>query len=712
MSPSASLEHVLAELTRLDVLLRVQAWRVRAAHGDDPDLAGLYAPDTEPDTLLDRPLGTPPWAPVELADEVRTAVGAALDRCTQRVAELTDAASAAGAELRLARLAVDFGLTRFDLDVVLTCLAPELDGRYPRIYGYLHDDLTRRRPSVELVLTLFLPDVADRVAARARFDPDAPLRRARLLELCADPDRPESTLLDASLRLTPRVVAHLLGDDAPDERLRPFLLPDPGLPDLPEGGAQLLDRHCGAPHVVVHAHGDDPLVRRAAAVALARRTGREVVAVDGAAVAALAPADLASVVALADREVRLRGAILFWDGLDALLGDDRSAALAALLDVVAARADPTVLGGAAAWEPVGALRGTRMVHLPLPAPDATERLRVWRAALAGPEPLDEGALDLVELAGVFRLPAGRIADAAATAQHLALARDPDRPVLTAADLRTAARRHSHRHLATLARAIVPRAGWDDLVLPAERTAQLREVADQVRHRAVVHETWGFDAKLHTGRGLVVLFSGPPGTGKTMAAEVLAHTLGLDLYAIDLSAMVSKYIGETEKNLARVFADAASSNAVLFFDEADALFGRRSAVRDAHDRYANTEISYLLQRVEAHDGLVVLASNLRKNMDEAFVRRLHATVEFPVPGPSDRRRIWQRTWPTAAPLAPDVDFDLLAREVEVAGGHIRNIALAAAFLAAADGGVVTMEHLRRSTAREYQKMGKVRVREAS
>jgi SpoVK/Ycf46/Vps4 family AAA+-type ATPase len=312
---------------------------------------------------------------------------------------------------------------------------------------------------------------------------------------------------------------------------------------------------------------------------------------------------------------------------------------------------------------------------------------------------------------MFRLAAGRIGDAAATARHLASTRDPDRPVVGAADLRAAARRHSRRHLAELARAIVPRAGWDDLVLPADRTAQLREVADQVRHRAVVHETWGFDAKLHTGKGLVVLFSGPPGTGKTMAAEVLAHTLGLDLYAIDLSAMVSKYIGETEKNLARIFADAASSNAILFFDEADALFGRRSAVRDAHDRYANIEISYLLQRVEAHDGVVVLASNLRKNMDDAFVRRLHATVEFPVPGAADRLRIWRRIWPAATPLGADVDLERLAGEVEVAGGHIRNIAVAAAFLAAADGGVVTMEHVRRATGREFQKMGKLREREA-
>ena len=191
-----------------------------------------------------------------------------------------------------------------------------------------------------------------------------------------------------------------------------------------------------------------------------------------------------------------------------------------------------------------------------------------------------------------------------------------------------------------------------------------------------------------------------------SARVLARSVGLDLFRIDLSGVLSKYIGETEKNLARIFAEAATSNAILFFDEADALFGKRTQVHDAHDRYANVEVSYLLQKMEEYDGIVILATNLRKNMDDAFVRRLHATVEFPVPGVDDRRRIWTRIWPAATPRDPGIDLELLARRVEVAGGSIRNIALAGAFLAAADGGVVTMQHLLRATRREYQKMGKV------
>ena len=203
-----------------------------------------------------------------------------------------------------------------------------------------------------------------------------------------------------------------------------------------------------------------------------------------------------------------------------------------------------------------------------------------------------------------------------------------------------------------------------------------------------------------------MFTGPSGTGKTMAAEIIAGDLGLDLYKIDLSMMVSKYIGETEKNLSAVFSEAETSNAILFFDEADALFGKRSEVKDSHDRYANIEVGYLLQRMEEYEGVVILATNLRKNLDDAFVRRLHFTVEFPFPDEKNRRQIWEGIWPQDTPREPDLDLDSLARRFAVTGGNIRNIAVAAAFLAAHNGNLVDMGHLMRATQREYQKMGKV------
>jgi SpoVK/Ycf46/Vps4 family AAA+-type ATPase len=221
---------------------------------------------------------------------------------------------------------------------------------------------------------------------------------------------------------------------------------------------------------------------------------------------------------------------------------------------------------------------------------------------------------------------------------------------------------------------------------------------------VLHQ-WGFDSKLSLGKGTNALFSGPSGTGKTMAAEIVAGELGLDLYKIDLSGVVSKYIGETEKNLDRIFNAAENANAILFFDEADALFGKRSEVRDSHDRYANIEISYLLQKMEEYPGLTILATNLRQNLDDAFVRRLAFMVHFPFPDETSRQQIWQGVWPKQTPLHTEVDLDLFARRFKLSGGSIKNMALAAAFLAADEDTPVNMSHLYRAARREYQKMGK-------
>jgi len=269
------------------------------------------------------------------------------------------------------------------------------------------------------------------------------------------------------------------------------------------------------------------------------------------------------------------------------------------------------------------------------------------------------------------------------------------------------RAESTQQLVAFAKKITPRRGWNDLVLPRDTLAQLREFCQQARYRVQVYDEWGFGQRLSLGKGVIALFAGPTGTGKTLSAEILAHELGLDLYKVDLSYVVSKYIGETEKNLSRVFQDAQESNAILFFDEADALFGKRSEVKDAHDRYANIEINYLLQRVEEYEGVIILASNMSKNIDTAFMRRLHFCVEFPFPDEDHRLRIWRGIFPPQAPLAGDIDFDFLARKFKIAGGSIKNVSLAAAFHAADDGGgIIRVEHIVLALKREYQKLGKV------
>jgi SpoVK/Ycf46/Vps4 family AAA+-type ATPase len=258
----------------------------------------------------------------------------------------------------------------------------------------------------------------------------------------------------------------------------------------------------------------------------------------------------------------------------------------------------------------------------------------------------------------------------------------------------------------MARKIVPRYGWNDIILPDDQRTMLREIVATVRGRPQVLEEWGVGRKLASSAGVTVLFAGPPGTGKTMGAEIIAAELGLDLYKIDLSTIISKYIGETEKNLEKIFGEAQSSNAILFFDEADAIFGKRSEVKDAHDRYANVEVSYLLQRMEAYDGVTILATNLRANLDEAFTRRLQFAVDFPFPERADRLRIWETLFPPDVPRDKELDFDLLARRFKLAGGNIRNIIVSAAYLAASDGERVTMEYLLHGTRRELQKMGRL------
>ena len=360
-----------------------------------------------------------------------------------------------------------------------------------------------------------------------------------------------------------------------------------------------------------------------------------------------------------------------------------------------------------AWEPAGVHRDLPFLRVELLRPTHGERRQLWSRALASEVPAADD-VDLDAISGKFRFSGGQILDAARTARNLARWRDPDSGQVNAADLGAACRLQSSRKLGELARKITPHYAWGDIVLPPERMAQLVEIVNHLKYRARVYEEWGFDHKLAMGKGLNVLFAGPSGTGKTMAADVMAGELGLDLYKIDLSSVVSKYIGETEKNLARIFEEAETSNAILFFDEADALFGKRSEVRDSHDRYANIEISYLLQRMEEYDGMAILATNLNKNLDEAFVRRMHFTVEFPFPNERNRRRIWEKIWPAATPRSMDLDLDFMARRFEIAGGSIRNIAVAAAFLAADDGAVVNMAHLVRATQREYQKMGKLVV----
>ncbi len=723
-----STAHLLAELERVDLRVRSRVAQLRRVQSEDEHFRGLYISEQEIDALLERPLGAPHWHAAAGDGDEAARTDAALRRLEARLGDAARHSREAGIDLRLPRLAATFGLSGFDVEVVLLCLAVELDLRYERLYAYLQDDVTKKRPSVDLAIQLLASAPAARLAERARFHATAPLVAHQLVELLDDAAQPNPPLLARSLKLDGRIVDFLLGGDAIDPRLAGVATVDRPRRSLDhlrlaDTTRASLRRAWPAPSAdaagaVLLLEGRPGAGRRSVAAGSCAEQGWSLLAVDlGAWPDAL---DAVLGVARIEREAALQAAAVLWHGTLASAagaasgrgGDDageaaappRPSPLAVLRAIDAGRA-PCIwaaddLDTAAATL---ARRGT--VRLAVPEPTAEERAALWAHALAGAA-LDAD-VDLAALGGRFKLTPGHVVRAAAHARRFARLRAGDAAPIAAADLHGACRLQSSANLASLARKSTPRQRWSDIVLPADRLAQLREICNQVVYRDRVYGDWGFGRKLALGKGLAVLFAGPSGTGKTMSAGIIAAELGLDLYKIDLSNVVSKYIGETEKNLARIFDEAETANAILFFDEADALFGKRSEVRDSHDRYANIEVGYLLQRMEEYEGVAILATNFRKNMDDAFVRRLHFTVEFPFPDAPDRLRIWQAVWPPATPLDPAIDLPLLAQRFELTGGNIRNIAVAAAFLAAdADDQIVRMRDIVRATQREYQKTGKL------
>jgi SpoVK/Ycf46/Vps4 family AAA+-type ATPase len=391
-----------------------------------------------------------------------------------------------------------------------------------------------------------------------------------------------------------------------------------------------------------------------------------------------------------EREFRLSSAALLLDCDDAAADLNREAAIGALIEnldgplIVIARERRQIKR-----RPSSAFEVSRT--------GAGEQRSAWLAAFnggaQGDSPNFNGQVEL--LASQFSLTLTQIRSATREAGHPA---DSDFDILW-----DACRNQTRSQLEDMAQRIESRVSWDDLVLPETQKDILRDIVAQVKHRSTVYETWGFGGKGTRGLGISVLFAGGSGTGKTMAAEVLAGALRLDLYRIDLSSLVSKYIGETEKNLRRVFDAAEAGGAILLFDEADALFGKRSEVRDSHDRYANIEVSYLLQRMESYRGLAILTTNMKSALDTAFLRRIRFVVQFPFPDAAQRADIWRRIIPKTAP-AQALDVEKLA-QLNVAGGNIRNMALTAAFLAADSGEPIHMAHVLRAARAEYAKLEK-------
>jgi hypothetical protein len=568
-------------------------------------------------------------------------------------------------------LAMLFGLSGFERDLLLLCAGVEMDSAILQRCAEISGRGSRSAMSFGLALA--------RLAAPhwSALAPGRPLRRYRLIEIDA-----AQGLTTAPLRIDERILHYLAGVNTLDARLEFQLArcePPTWMAEPHRMAAHRAAQALGAGEApVIALCGEDADGQRDAAAFAAERLGLQLYETQAEALPT--GAELAQFATLWEREaLLLPGALLVACPADGLPAATRRFVERASAPLFVSCREPIALN-------------RPMLRFDVDKPEPAEQKRLWEAALGPAAAQMNGALDA--LCAQFRFSARTIF----VTRALGGAEDeaPDAEALW-----SACRVQARTRLEDLAERIVPAAGWDDLVLPVAQKQILRHLASQARTRLQVYESWGFAAKGRRGLGLSALFAGASGTGKTMAAEVLAGELKLDLYRIDLSHVVSKYIGETSHNLSQVFDAAEGGGALLLFDEADALFGKRSDVKDSHDRYANIEVSYLLQRMEAYRGLAILTSNLKSSLDKAFQRRLRFIVHFPFPDAAQREAIWRRTFPQATPTQ-GLEPKLLA-QLNVAGGAIRNIALNAAFLAAAAGSPVSMSHVFEAAQLEAQKL---------
>jgi hypothetical protein len=675
--PLGSGEHAMLELLRVGLRLSLDLERWLADHDDaaralQPRLAECRAHLA----ALAGPIPAPRGAPLAL--QLRSLEQHLEDRVNRTVA--------AGRTTPLLALRRTAGLGDAELDLLLLAALPEASGLWGAFFAMLAGDPAQRRPTVHLAVHL-ADSLGRRGAALLQLVEGGALRH-QLLRL----EPAEAPLVDRALVLSGETWLALCGIDAAEPVLSPLLrrAPEPPgelvLPAAVAPRVEALARRLSAGASIRAALlGVEGAGRRTAARWIATRAGVELVELE------VPPQPPSAWEAASVRHALARNAGLLLV-VSPAPGETASLTLPApaglpVFVILPERTD--VRGPGFADAP--------RLHLGRPA--IAERRRLWELSLRR-RGLDATAADA--LARRFRMNGGEIEAAIAAAREGAVDR---RAPPSLEDLAQAAREHPALRLEVLARRVRPRATRADLVLPAAATAQLDELAARVHHRDQVYEEWGFSPDGGRQGGVLSLFVGPSGTGKTLAAEVVAGALDMDLYCVDLSQIVSKYIGETEKNLGRVFDALEGSPAVLFFDEADGIFGKRTETKDAHDRYANLEVSYLLARLETFSGLAIMASNLRQNIDAAFLRRMDFVVEFPLPDTASRRLLWDRHLARRAPLGDGVDTARLAEAFPVSGANIRNAAVGGAFHAAAAGRPIEHEHLLAAMRREYEKLGK-------
>jgi SpoVK/Ycf46/Vps4 family AAA+-type ATPase len=709
-----SIDHILAEMKRLDLLLRRAVLIARKSRtADTPgEFRGLVISDQNIDRMLDSVdfLGDIWKLDPSLTSSIEN-LDRELERRQEEIRARMDASEQAGVSLALQHLAAACALSPAEVDVLMIALAPELETRYETLYAYLQNDVTRSRPSVDLCLNLICRTEQEKIQARKIFSTDAPLLYFHLVDLHEESYDRTPTHLRHFLKMDDMVTSFMVEQQPRRTATSQLVVPEKSIADLETSASCRADlqnladalTHNGTDHAVIQLWGTSEELLKEASEALAHTLNKDVLHADLGRLAA----DDAKLGALVRDAVLWDNLLVVTRGADGSsdLETDKQSQVEDLLLKRITESNIALVLLSPNEQFAGVSSSTHLWRLQIESPDFEIRRAAWQAVFPG-----SGAdIDTDRLADTFAFAGEPVRQTASLAMSRARLRDPADPKPTMADALAAGRDLTTPNMQRFAIAIEPRYTWDDLVLPAEQIRQLRGVAARIKYRNTVHRTWGFEKRLARGRGLGVLCSGPTGTGKTMTAEVLAHELCLDLFQIDLSSVVSKFIGESEKHLSLIFREAEMSQSLLFFDEADALFGKRTEVNTAQDRFANVETSYLLQRIEQYQGLVMLATNFQENIDDAFLRRLHCVVRFPFPDEAAREKIWKLQFPPQAPLAEGVDFRYLAKQFQISGASIRNIALEAAFLAAQDAAPdqhISMDHIIQAIKLELLKQGKL------
>ena len=764
-----SVEHLQEELTRIGLLIWLFLEKNRGGvAGQSSDSIGLFISEAEANSILQTLCCSSSSCEVQELNsgKIEGLEKTILLREKTLTSKKTESLKL-GIELKLHTLSELFFLKPFEIDVLLIGLAPELDDRFAKLYAYLQNDLAKKQPGIGMLFDLLCTGFEEKLEARKYFSQASPLLRNRLVFLAGDGADANPSFLSRTVKLDERITAFLLNSEEIDPKIARFsrlIKPEKSFEDLI---LQKEQKNCLLEAVkritlensrlMFFFYGPSGTGKKFAAEACCRELGLNLLLTDAGSFPKGRESEALGFVL---REALLQQGAIFLENFETLLrrssqgqdadigilgtgsisdsgsgsgsGSSSSSdfcsdsgfgvsgseisepeffgsgfsglSLSGVVRALDSFPGPVFLSAGHLWEPGSTLKNNLFISCAFPLPAFPERKQLWKFCLKNSKNNCTEA-DLEGLASKFKLSGGQIKDVVSIAEGFTVLKELEKPGISTEELYRACRNRSSLKLNSLARKINPQRKWQDIVLSADVKEQLEEICIFVRNRETVYSELGFGKKLSLGKGLNILFAGPSGTGKTLAAEIIAGEVGLDIYKIDLSGIVSKYIGETEKNLKKIFGEAETCNAILFFDEADALFGKRSEINDSHDRYANIEVNYLLQQMEEHEGIIILASNYKMNLDDAFLRRLQFSVEFPFPDENSRRQIWTGVFPEKARIGDDVDFDFLSK-FKLTGGNIKNIAVLAAVLAVENSGLIGMEEILRALKREFQKMGKI------